>query len=153
MRAQKGFTLIELLVVIIIISLLAALLLPALVKALCSARQGATQHLIDGLSQASKNYEFDQNAYPPGTGIGSIKLADALQAEGPKKLSYFAFRPTDRLGNGTGEIISPIWEVEIIKYQRNFPPKGTTEPVMNVQSFDLWTMDCTRENERGVNNW
>ena len=151
MLDQKGFTLIELLVVIVIIALLAALLLPGLVKALCSARQGAAQHLIDNLAQASKNYEFDQNIYPPGTGVDSKDLLEALNSLGPKKLSYFVFREDDYDATG---IFSPIWEGEIIKYQRNFPakPRGV-QPAMNFQSFDLWTLDCTRVNDRGVNNW
>ena len=152
MRARKGFTLIELLVVIIIIALLAALLLPGLTKALCSARQGAAQHLIDNLAQASKNYEFDQNIYPPGTGANSNDLRKALDSLGPKKLSYFVFREGD-FDENFG-IISPISEDEFIKYQRNFPrTPASMQPAMNFQSFDLWTMDCTLLNDRGVNNW
>ena len=75
-RDQKGFTLIELLIVIIVIALLASLLIPKLLVNSCSSRQNATQHLIDNLAQAAKNYEFDENEYPLGTGVDSSDLVE-----------------------------------------------------------------------------
>src|SRR5262245_66296445 len=105
LKFRWGFTLVELLIVIVIIALIAALLLPAILKALCSARQGTAEHLVDQLSQAAKAYELDYAIYPPGKGDGTKELAFYLQKKGPKKNSYFEFT-LDMLSNG--HVINPV---------------------------------------------
>jgi prepilin-type N-terminal cleavage/methylation domain-containing protein len=103
---KQGFTLVELLVVIVIIGLIAALLLPAIMKAMCSARQGAAQSLISQVAQAATMYNTDFAVYPPGKGDGSKELTYALTTKGAKKMQYFEFAP-DQLFNG--HIINPVW--------------------------------------------
>ena len=149
MRAKSGFTLIELLVVIIIIAILAALLLPALVKALCSGRQGAAEHLISQLSQAAKAYDLDQNTYPPDdASYSSEPLARALNEKGSRNLQYFEFLPgtrTDVSGENTGPILNPVWAslkgsvIANLFYARNFPPGDVGK---NKSSFDIWGYNC-----------
>jgi prepilin-type N-terminal cleavage/methylation domain-containing protein len=119
---KQGFTLVELLVVIVIIGLIAALLLPAIMKAMCSARQGAAQSLISQVAQAATMYNTDFAVYPPGKGDGSKELTYALTTKGAKKMQYFEFAP-DQLFNG--HIINPIWgsdgepPTNIIYYRNN----------------------------------
>ncbi|MHC4605449.1 MAG: prepilin-type N-terminal cleavage/methylation domain-containing protein [Planctomycetota bacterium] len=140
MREKTGFTLVELLVVIVVIGILAALLLPAITKALCSGRQGATEHLVDNLTQATKNYEFDNAAYPLGDGTGSASLAAALAQDiGPKKLPYFEF--LDGMLDMNGDVNNPVWpHSEIMCYRRNYP--NPTAQAKNRTSFDIWGRDC-----------
>ena len=89
--------------------LVAALLLPALMKALCSARQGAAASLVSQLAQACKSYELDFAVYPPGKGSGSKDLATYLSKKGAKQLSYFEFSP-EMLDNGN--VINPVFGAE-----------------------------------------
>lgn len=153
-RGRGGFTLVELLVVIVIIALLAALLLPALVKALCSGKQGGAQSLIDNLSQATKMYESDFAAYPPGNGSGSATLVNALKTFGAKKQSYFEFQ--NGTLDGAGNIMSPIRPgVDILYYKNqrvNFPGNQGDANAHNKQSFDIWCADCNNITN-GCNNW
>ncbi len=152
-RKAGGFTLVELLVVIVIIALLAALLMPAIIRALCSARQGVATHLIEGLSQATDMYNNEQGGYPEN-GTGSTTLALRLKAIGGKKLSYWEFRPDDL--DASGNIVSPIHPtVEILYYKNNrinFPQNQNDAAVHNKQRFDLWCMDCSGVSN-GCNNW
>jgi prepilin-type N-terminal cleavage/methylation domain-containing protein len=151
---MQGFTLVELLVVIVIISILAALLLPAISRALCAGKQGAMEHMLDNLTQATKNYELDQNAYPPGNGSGSATLVQALQSSGPKKIPYFEFRP-DML-DGSGNIQSTIRPgLEFTNYKNNavnWPGNSGDANAHNKTSFDLWLPDC-KNTPNGCNNW
>jgi len=157
-KPARGFTLVELLVVIVIIALLAALLLPALTKALCSGRQGAAEHLIDNLTQATKMYETDQNAFPPSPPTyQSNTLVIYLKTQGAKKLSYFEFQP-DMLDAG-GNIRSTIRSTDILNYRNcavNNPTNIGDPTQHNKQSVDIWTTDCSGStvtpNDR-VNNW
>jgi prepilin-type N-terminal cleavage/methylation domain-containing protein len=166
--ARKGFTLVELLIVIIIIGLLAALLLPAIVKALCLARQGTCEHLIDNLTQAAKGYEFDMNAYPTGTGTGSDTLASALSVKGPKKLAYFEFL-NEMIDTSSLGILNPVHGsssdlVARILYYRNNVAGGAAAGGPTVHftgSFDLWGAGCSyaagagnsSPNSWECNNW
>ena len=156
-RQGKGFTLIELLIVIVIISLLAALLLPALMKALCSSRQGAAASLVNQLAQACKAYELDYAVYPPGKGADSKDLVSYLSKKGAKQLSYFDFTP-EMLDNGN--VINPVFGAEgdppsnWIHYRNNIAgqtgsnraqpgqsgPGGA--PYVHVNSFDIWCAGC-----------
>jgi prepilin-type N-terminal cleavage/methylation domain-containing protein len=160
-RGRTGFTLIELLIVIVIISLLAALLLPALMKALCNARQGTASSLISQLAQASKAYELDYAVYPPGKGTDSKDLAFYLQKKGAKQMQYFEFNP-DMLDQGN--IVNPVWgrdgepPMTWIYYRNNQMVKVGTgmkgapakagaaatlgAPVLHPNSFDMWCAGC-----------
>lgn len=166
---RRGFTLVELLIVIIIIGLLAALLLPAIVKALCTARQGAAEHLVDNVGQATKSYELDQNAYPPGDGSDSVDLAVCLSVHGPKKLSYYIFLP-DMLDQTTGSILNPVHPTSdddtarVVYYRNNIDTPagggGRGPAVRFADSFDMWCADCNYRgggsgdpSSYGVNNW
>lgn len=155
-KSVGGFTLVELLVVIVIIALLAALLLPALSKAMCNGRQGAAHHLIDNLSQATKNYELDCNAFPAdgGSPYPSAPLVLALKSAGPKKIPYFEFQ-TDMLDSG-GNIWSPVrFNVDVIYYKNNaatYPGNLGNPLAHNKTQFDLWCKDCNNIVD-GVSNW
>jgi len=155
-KSAGGFTLVELLVVIVIIALLAALLLPALSRAMCSGRQGAAEHLIDNLMQATKGYELDQNAYPPGSAspYPSAPLVTYLKSSGPKKIPYFEFLP-DML-TASNDIRSPVrYNVDIINYRNNainYPTNIGDATARNKTSFDLWAKDCSNIVD-GCNNW
>ncbi len=149
-RRTSGFTLVELLVVIIIIGLLAALLLPAIVKALCSARQGAASEQIKNLGQAAKMYDTDFGVYPQSTAsFDSSSLAKALKSTGPKKQSYYEFQPGDL--DGSENVISRVRSTELLKYRnnKNNPPNAAAK---NKQSFDMWCPDCNNIPD-AVNNW
>jgi len=156
-RQGKGFTLIELLVVIVIISLLAALLLPALMKALCTSRQGTASALVSQLAQACKSYELDFAIYPPGKGSGSKDMVNYLSKKGAKQLTYFEF-PPEMLDNGN--VINPVFGVDgeapsnWIHYRNNIagqtgsnrPTPGSSgpggAPYVHVNSFDIWCAGC-----------
>ena len=82
---RSGFTLVELLVVIVIIALLAALLLPAIMKALCSAREGTMKAMFSQLKNAATMYENDQGAYPPSNvAFESSMLVRTLKKSGAR---------------------------------------------------------------------
>jgi prepilin-type N-terminal cleavage/methylation domain-containing protein len=168
---RRGFTLIELLVVVVIIGLLIALLLPAIVKAICAARQGAAEHLIDNLAQATKAYEFDYAVYPQGDGSGSEELANKLSSNGPRKMAYFEFtdgmRTTSKFA---GDILNPVWSSDggsqgIIHYRNNVAAGagggsggGGGPAVRNTKSFDMWCAGCNYDTGNPasvyeVNNW
>jgi len=169
-RRGAGFTLIELLVVIVIIALLAALLLPAILKALCSARQGTASHMISQLDQATESYATDYVVYPPGVGDGTKDLVSALSKSGPKKMKYFEFQQD--LLNG-GNVVNPVWADgdppnNIIYYRLNqkqagsAPPSGggggNQPPVMRSSRFDMWCAGCDYissdpKTQWSVNNW
>jgi prepilin-type N-terminal cleavage/methylation domain-containing protein len=155
---RRGFTLIELLIVIVIISLLAALLLPALMKALCTARQGTASSLISQLAQASKAYELDYAVYPPGKGTDSKDLAFYLQKKGAKQMQYFEFTP-EMLDQGN--VVNPVWgrdgepPMTWIYYRNNQKTAGKGAvavrpgaaaafgaPVLHPSSFDMWCAGC-----------
>ena len=165
---RRGFTLIELLVVVVIIGLLIALLLPAIVKAICAARQGAAEHLIDNLAQATKAYEFDYAVYPQGDGKDSSDLAYRLKAVGPKKMAYYEFTPEMLTADG---IVNPVWSSEpapqgVIHYRNNVSAGagggggggGGGPAVRNTKSFDMWAAGCNYDTGNAssayeVNNW
>jgi prepilin-type N-terminal cleavage/methylation domain-containing protein len=168
-KGSGGFTLIELLVVIVIIMLLAALLLPAIIKALCMAKQGAAEAMVDNLTTANENYEKDYACYPPGVGSESAQLATFLSKQGPKKMKYFEF--VQGMQDAGKNIINPVWPMGgtpegIIIYRNNIAgggmPGSATGPVplqMKQNSFDIWCADCGYTGAAplttafGVNNW
>jgi general secretion pathway protein G len=171
-RSRRGFTLIELLVVIVIISLVAALLLPAILKAMCTARAGTAEHLIDQVGQAAKAYELDYAVYPAGKGDGTKELVYALRQKGPKKLSYFDF-PPDNL-DAAGNMINPVFPdgeppTNIMYYRNNAVNTqagggggggggGGQPPVYHKSSFDMWCAGCNYQagapnTTWSVNNW
>jgi hypothetical protein len=107
-----------------------------------SVRAGVMQHLIDNLAQAAKNYECENDAYPPGNGTGSAALGRALSAPGSKKLPYFEFR-ADVLTEA-GDVRSFVRPEEIVHYR--------CPGLHNPASFDLWCADASGRDD-GINNW
>jgi len=160
MGKRRGFTLVELLVVIVIIGLLAALLLPAIFKAICSAKAGTAESLIENLSQAAKLYETDQSTYPPGDGSGSASLATAVLAPGAKGLPYMQAKQLIR--TPAGDIVNPTYGgTAILYYARNFPGVPAAD-AQNKDSFDIWGWGCSGDPKKGapkrtdkglVSNW
>ncbi|MBI2931039.1 MAG: prepilin-type N-terminal cleavage/methylation domain-containing protein [Planctomycetes bacterium] len=158
-RRRSGFTLVELLVVIVVIGLLAALLLPALGRAMCTGRMGATESLVDNLHQAAKMYELDNNAYPPdgGGAFPSSKLALPLKSLGGKKVAYFEFQP-DML-DSSNNIKSRVHDWDTIRYRNNavnYPGNQLDASAHNKSSIDLWCSDCSGTQvspNTNVNNW
>ena len=66
LRTRKhGFTLVEILVVIVIIAILGAIATPAILRALDSAKAGATVVEINLLSNAVEAYRTEYGSYPP----------------------------------------------------------------------------------------
>jgi hypothetical protein len=123
-------------------------------RALCSAREGTTAHLISQLDKALEAYQIDFGVYPPGDGSGTRSVTQALSQVGPKKMKYFEFpsdllTPSDLAKTPGGDVLNVVWPEEpaprgIIHYQ--YP--GIHRP----QKFDLWAEDCNG-NPTGVNNW
>ncbi len=161
---RGGFTLIELLIVIVIILLLAALLMPAIIQALCAAREGAARHLISQLEQASKSYEIDVGTYPPGNGSGSSQLAFYLQRQGPKKEPYFEFLPGMLKDGPNPDIVNPVFGGEsggesVIYYRNNKISGGVPSPTpIHTKGVDIWAAGCTfpdggQQSQWAVCNW
>ena len=165
-RRVGGFTLIELLVVIVILLLLMALLLPAIIRALCQARQGTGEHLVDQMSQAAKAYELDQNAYPPGDGNGTAELAYSLEQKGPKNHAYFEF--IEGMRDGSGNVLNPVFAgtggpESFFYYQNNAAGGGgggSGPTPRNLSSFDIWGYGCLHKPASAgptdaweINNW
>jgi prepilin-type N-terminal cleavage/methylation domain-containing protein len=151
--ARKGFTLVELLIVIIIISLLAALLLPALVKAICAAKETKAMDLITNIENACKIYERDFNSYPAGAAVApfySKWCADALSKPGPRKQPYIEWVAGDLDGNGN--VRNPVNPQGMIYYRNNIALNPKPPEAKNKYSVDLWCENCEGV-ATGVNNW
>ncbi len=111
------------------------------------------RHFIDNLTQATKNYELDQNAYPAS---GNASLVKALQTAGPKKLPYFEF-PKECL-NKKGEVLDP-WGSPFV-YRNNavkYPGNHGDATAHNKTSFDIYSFGPDGKDNGGggddVNNW
>jgi len=128
----------------------------------CSARQGAAEHLIDNLTQAAMNYQFDHGVFPPGDGRGSADLVRCLGRAGPRGINYFEFSPDSLAADGS--VINPVWFGEppprgVIHYRNNLAPGGVKDPPpRNLKSFDLWCAGCGYDPAEPctayeVNNW
>lgn len=156
-------------VVVVILLVLVPLALWISMKRECNFRiyQGAAEHLIDNIGQATKSYELDQGAYPPGDGSGSAELVRALSVEEPKKLAYYAFLP-DMLDRATGSILNPVFPMSkdplarLVFYRNNAERSDTPSapPVMSEDSFDIWAAGSRYDAGAGrvpeswaVNNW
>lgn len=158
---KRGFTLVELLIVIVIISLLAALLLPALVKAICAAKETKCQDLITNIENASKIYERDNNSYPPSqldAPFNSGPCANALSKPGPKKQPYIEFVDGDVTSwpmSDASNVKNPVNPTSPIYYRNNaMNPKPTQaiKAFQNKYSVDIWAENC-EGTATGINNW
>ena len=152
--SRRGFTLVELLVVIVIIALLAALLLPAIMKALCSAREGVMKSMFSQLKNAATMYENDNGAYPPSNvAFESNMLVKALKKTGSRRESYFEFKE-DMLDENEN-LRSRVIPDDMVWYRNNQATIRTNEKdpdAHNKKTFDLWCQNCAKE-PKGCNNW
>ncbi len=154
MKRRDGFTLVELLVVIVIIALLAALLLPAIMKALCTGRQGSQRGLFEQLTTAAKMYETDNGGFPPSNAaFESHMLAKPLKRSTARQSSYFEFKP--EMLDENENIMSVIHVDDPVKYRNcavNSKTNQKDPDQHNKRGIDLWCMDCGKA-EKGCNNW
>jgi hypothetical protein len=141
---------------LLFLALLAALVPVSFCKVGPEVREGIAEHLIDQLAQAAKSYELDHGEYPPGDGAGSRELVQCLERKSPKGAPIFDFSADMKDG---GHVANPVWYQgepprHILHYRNNRTsrPGPGQPPVMNKESFDLWTED-SKGNPWGVNNW
>ncbi len=126
----------------LLLAVIAGILPPIGLRALPSALQSTTEHLIAQLGEAAEAYQVDFGMYPPGDGTGTRPLVEALSRSGPKKQKDFEF-PPDLLKDGS--VVNAVrCETTIIHYL--YP--GLHRP----GKFDLWAEDC-HGNPAGINNW
>ncbi|MEE9569820.1 MAG: type II secretion system protein GspG [Candidatus Binatia bacterium] len=111
-------------------------------------KRRSCQRFINNLTQGVKNYEFDQNEYPPS---GNASLYRALNSQGPRVIAYFILRPKDLTSDG---LISDPWGNPLV-YRRNFPGPGPE--AKNRSSFDIYSFGPDGKDDKGswddVNNW
>lgn len=153
----EGFTLIELLIVIGIIAVLVALLLPAINKARCVAKNGATRATLEDLQKAMAAYEADYGIYPKGAGTTGLTddktvFVTCLRRKGAKFTPYYAFKDEDI--STAGEFLS----VHQQPFHYTFPAGATGPDGKPHQGLDyyIWTWGCLGdppENEWEVSNW
>lgn len=105
------------------------------------AWDGYRSAMISQLSQATKAYELDFGAYPPGDGRGSADLRKCLSLRGGK-CPYFEF-PPDQV-NTAGDIRRPVDDEKIVHYR--------CPGVHNPKTFDLWCED-SKGRPDGISNW
>ncbi|HLG42097.1 MAG TPA: prepilin-type N-terminal cleavage/methylation domain-containing protein [Planctomycetota bacterium] len=155
---RSGFTLIELLIVIVIIALLAALLLPAIVGAICAAKETRAANLLAEVEGAAKIYERDYNVYPPtAADFKSGPCVNTLSQLGPKKQPYIEFVGEDLMAfpvTNASHLRNPVDITKSIMYRDNTlnPPLSGGPPVHNRYGCDLWAENCNAV-ATGINNW
>lgn len=155
---RSGFTLIELLIVIVIIALLAALLLPAIVSAICAAKETRAANLVAEIEGAAKTYERDYNAYPPtASDFKTGPCINALSRLGPKKQPYIDLAPDELMAwplSNNSHVRNPVETTKPIHYRDNTlnPPLSGGPPVHNRYGVDIWAENCNGV-ATGINNW
>ena len=146
------------------IAIFVALMFTGINNAFLDARHATAEHLADQLGQATKAYELDQNAYPPGDGNGTIELGASL-AKGPGGRPYFEF--ISGMRDTPGNILNPVFAgtggpESIFYYRNNSTGEGRdSNPARyNISSFDLWGYGSHYQPEKNypsdaweINNW
>src|SRR5688572_23171300 len=69
-------------------------------------RQAEAQRLIDALTQEVWNYYHEHGEFPPGDGIGTASLVNALQGLSKSGFPYMTF--VDEMLTPTGDLRNPI---------------------------------------------
>jgi hypothetical protein len=114
-------------------------------------RQAEAQRLIDQLTQASWNYYHERGEFPPGDGIGSASLVQALHSISSNGSPFMFF--VDDMLTEVGDLRNPIAPNGSILYYRNNRECGTPDHRgHNTRSFDLWCRSIEGFDD-GVNNW
>src|SRR5207248_745614 len=100
-------------------------------------RQAEAQRLIDALTQETWNYYHEHDEFPPGDGIGTASLVNALQQPSRSGFPYMTF--VDEMLTSTGDLRDPVApEEKILFYRNNRTGRAPGLSVHNEKNFDLW---------------
>ena len=114
-------------------------------------RQAEAQRLVDALTQEVWNYYHEHGEFPPGDGIGTASLVDALQRPSRSGFPYMTF--VDEMLTSTGDLRNPVDpKTRIIFYRNNRTGRAPGLQVHNERNFDLWGAGSDGVFDR-VNNW
>src|SRR5262245_300796 len=114
-------------------------------------RQAEAQRLVDALTQEIWNYHHERDEFPPGDGIGTASLVNALQTPSKAGTPYMIF--VDVMLTETGDLRNPVDPgSRILFYRNNRTGRGPGLSVHNEKNFDLWGAGSDGVFDR-VNNW
>jgi hypothetical protein len=114
-------------------------------------RQAEAQRLVDALTQEAWNYFHEHDEFPPGDGIGSAGLVNALQQPSRSGMPYMTF--VEGMLTPTGDLRNPVSpQDKILFYRNNRTGRAPGLQVHNERNFDLWAASSNGVHD-GVNNW
>jgi general secretion pathway protein G len=131
-RRNRGFTLIEVLLVLVILVVLASLAVMAYAPVRRQANVHSAKVQVEMLKQAVEAYELGVHSYPStGSGLQALRMC-----------------PGDI---GAGHWDGPYLERDIPLDPWGQPYQYLCPGRVNTQTFDIWTVDPTTQQEIG--NW
>jgi len=114
-------------------------------------RQAEAQRLVDQVSQATWTYFHERGEFPPGDGIGTALLVQALRSPSKSGAPYFCF--VEGMLTPYGDVRNPVVpQTLVLSYRNNRDAGPFFESIHNIRSFDLWGRSPDGS-EDGVNNW